>query len=442
MRGARATISPASPARRRGDGAARARSSSRPAGSRPRSRSSPFGIAWRRDGEEQALPAGPHDAGLSRCRRAPARSRISWRATMPSGITASATRPARSTAPGRRFAIDAVDPCGFDAELSDPLYKMLPFFIVDGPAGRAWRLLRQPLDRQRRSRLHARQLSRPVPLLERRRWRSRLLRAWPARPCPTWCRRFSWLTGGQAFAPRWSFGFGVHLDGDRRCARCRCPHQRLHRQAAATHASPATASISARATPRSAIAATSSTGTATSSRTRARRWRGSTMPASATGHQPQALPARRPSAPAGGAGQGLPRQGRRDRLSRPSPSSGTGSASISTSPTPMAAPGGGRHRDGAARPRRRLGVERQQRIRDLGRGRRLRRRRPALSGRRSRAPAQPLLMTKLSFETQAERAPGKRPYAITRGGPAPASRATARPGPATTRRPGRRCATT
>jgi alpha-glucosidase len=34
---------------------------------------------------------------------------------------------------GRRFAIDAVDPCGFDAELSDPLYKMLPFFIVDGP---------------------------------------------------------------------------------------------------------------------------------------------------------------------------------------------------------------------------------------------------------------------------------------------------------------------
>ena len=27
---------------------------------------------------------------------------------------------------GRRFKIDAVDPCGFDAELSDPLYKMIP----------------------------------------------------------------------------------------------------------------------------------------------------------------------------------------------------------------------------------------------------------------------------------------------------------------------------
>jgi Galactose mutarotase-like len=34
---------------------------------------------------------------------------------------------------GRRFAIDAVDPCGFDAEFSDPLYKMLPFVIVEGP---------------------------------------------------------------------------------------------------------------------------------------------------------------------------------------------------------------------------------------------------------------------------------------------------------------------
>ncbi|GGH12951.1 alpha-glucosidase [Alsobacter metallidurans] len=36
---------------------------------------------------------------------------------------------------GRRFRIDAVDPCGFDAELSDPLYKMIPFVIVAGPTG-------------------------------------------------------------------------------------------------------------------------------------------------------------------------------------------------------------------------------------------------------------------------------------------------------------------
>lgn len=36
---------------------------------------------------------------------------------------------------GRRFRIDAVDPCGFDAESSDPLYKMIPFFIVAGRGG-------------------------------------------------------------------------------------------------------------------------------------------------------------------------------------------------------------------------------------------------------------------------------------------------------------------
>jgi alpha-glucosidase len=33
---------------------------------------------------------------------------------------------------GRRFRMDAVDPCGFDAETSDPLYKMIPFYIVSG----------------------------------------------------------------------------------------------------------------------------------------------------------------------------------------------------------------------------------------------------------------------------------------------------------------------
>ncbi len=33
---------------------------------------------------------------------------------------------------GQRFRLDAVDPCGFDAETSDPLYKIIPFYIVDG----------------------------------------------------------------------------------------------------------------------------------------------------------------------------------------------------------------------------------------------------------------------------------------------------------------------
>ena len=56
-------------------------------------------------------------------------------------------------------------------------------------------------------------------------------------------------------------------------------------------------------------------------------------------------------------------------------------------------------------------------------------------------PAQALLMTKLAYETQAARTPGKRPYAITRGGCA--GIAPLRPDlvAATTRPPGRRCAT-
>jgi alpha-glucosidase len=33
---------------------------------------------------------------------------------------------------GRRFKLDAVDPCGFDAETSDPLYKIIPFYVAGG----------------------------------------------------------------------------------------------------------------------------------------------------------------------------------------------------------------------------------------------------------------------------------------------------------------------
>jgi len=33
---------------------------------------------------------------------------------------------------GRRFRLDAVDPCGFDAETSDPLYKIIPFYVAGG----------------------------------------------------------------------------------------------------------------------------------------------------------------------------------------------------------------------------------------------------------------------------------------------------------------------
>ncbi len=41
---------------------------------------------------------------------------------------------------GRRFKLDAVDPCGFDAETSDPLYKIIPFYIVDRDGGPSYAL--------------------------------------------------------------------------------------------------------------------------------------------------------------------------------------------------------------------------------------------------------------------------------------------------------------
>ncbi|WP_210494061.1 TIM-barrel domain-containing protein [Microvirga antarctica] len=109
---------------------------------------------------------------------------------------------------GRRFKIDAVDPCGFDAELSDPLYKMIPFLLVDGPTGAHGVFydnmavgemdLGCTLDNY-----HG------------------LFRSYSAQDgdldfyvmagptIPAVVRRFSWLTGGQAFAPKWSLGFGT-----------------------------------------------------------------------------------------------------------------------------------------------------------------------------------------------------------------------------------------
>lgn len=109
---------------------------------------------------------------------------------------------------GRRFAIDAVDPCGFDAELSDPLYKMLPFFIVDGPAG-AHGVFYDNLSTG--SVDFGCTLDNYHGLF--RSWKGDdgdldyYVMAGPS--VPDVVRRFSWLTGGQAFAPRWSFGFGV-----------------------------------------------------------------------------------------------------------------------------------------------------------------------------------------------------------------------------------------
>ena len=109
---------------------------------------------------------------------------------------------------GRRFRIDAVDPCGFDAETSDPLYKMIPFYIVDGPTGAHGiyydNLATASVDfGATLDNYHG------------------LFRSYQADDgdcdyyvlagptVPDVVRRFSWMTGGQAFPPLWSLGFGM-----------------------------------------------------------------------------------------------------------------------------------------------------------------------------------------------------------------------------------------
>ena len=168
---------------------------------------SPFAIAWRRAGEDQpflqdrttqAYLVSPRTGALAHFMARDYTDRHY-------GLGDKAGPLDRT---GRRFAIDAVDPCGFDAELSDPLYKMLPFFIVDGPGGAHGvfydNLATGSVDFGcTLDNYHG------------------LFRSWKgddgdldyyvlAGPTvPDVVRRFSWLTGGHAFAPRWSFGFGV-----------------------------------------------------------------------------------------------------------------------------------------------------------------------------------------------------------------------------------------
>jgi alpha-glucosidase len=109
---------------------------------------------------------------------------------------------------GRRFKIDAVDPCGYDAELSDPLYKMVPMVIVDGDTGAHGIFydnltvadvdLGCTIDNYHG---YFRSYSAVDGDLDY------YVLAGPG--VPDVVRRFSWLTGGQAFPPRWSLGFGL-----------------------------------------------------------------------------------------------------------------------------------------------------------------------------------------------------------------------------------------
>ncbi|MBR0722368.1 TIM-barrel domain-containing protein [Bradyrhizobium manausense] len=167
----------------------------------------PFGIAWRRAGDAQPFLRDRPTQAYFISNKTPAIAHMMARHPDERhyGLGDKAGPLDRT---GRRFAIDAVDPCGFDAELSDPLYKMLPFVIVDGPQGAHGIFydnlatgsvdLGCTIDNYHgtfRS-YHADDGDLDFYVL-----------AGPTLHEVT--RRFSWLTGGQAFAPRWSYGFGV-----------------------------------------------------------------------------------------------------------------------------------------------------------------------------------------------------------------------------------------
>lgn len=168
---------------------------------------SPFGIAWCRAGEDRPfLQDRTTQAYLISPRTGAVAHFMARDYTERHYGLGDKAGPLDRT--GRRFAIDAVDPCGFDAELSDPLYKMLPFFIVDGPAG-AHGIFYDNLSTG--SVDFGCTLDNYHGLF--RSWKGDdgdldyYVMAGPS--VPDVVRRFSWLTGGQAFAPRWSFGFGV-----------------------------------------------------------------------------------------------------------------------------------------------------------------------------------------------------------------------------------------
>lgn len=168
----------------------------------------PFGIAWYRHGETLPfLQDRPTQAYLlSRKTTALLHAMERHEGERHYGLGDKAGPLDRT---GRRFAIDAVDPCGFDAELSDPLYKMLPFFIVDGGARGAHGIFYDNLA------LGSVDLGCTIDNYHGlfRSYRAEdgdldyYVLAGPTVPEVT--RRFSWLTGGQAFAPRWTLGFAM-----------------------------------------------------------------------------------------------------------------------------------------------------------------------------------------------------------------------------------------
>lgn len=108
---------------------------------------------------------------------------------------------------GRRFRLTNLDPMGFDAETSDPLYKSIPYLLIADDAGRCHGAfydssadlsfdLGQELDNYHGLYRHVVAEQGDLDL-----W----MIAGPDPLAVT--RRFTWLTGRPALMPRWSLGY-------------------------------------------------------------------------------------------------------------------------------------------------------------------------------------------------------------------------------------------
>jgi len=110
---------------------------------------------------------------------------------------------------GRRFKLDAVDPCGFDAETSDPLYKIIPFYVVDSDGGPSYGLFYDNLAVGEVD--FGATIDNYHGLFRSYRADDGDLDyyfiAGPAMRDVV--ARYTGLTGGQHFPPLWSLGFGI-----------------------------------------------------------------------------------------------------------------------------------------------------------------------------------------------------------------------------------------
>lgn len=172
-----------------------------------RVRLDPFGVEWTRVGEKEPFLRDRATQAYFASRRSGAAKHFVQRLKEERHYGLG-DKSGRLDKTGRRLRIDAVDPCGFDAETSDPLYKMIPFVLVDGPRG-AHGLFYDNL------------ATASIDLGATLDNYHGLFRSYEqddgdldyyvlAGPSlRDAARRFSWLVGGQAFPPRWSLGFGM-----------------------------------------------------------------------------------------------------------------------------------------------------------------------------------------------------------------------------------------